>query len=167
MDVNEEIITAWLQLCKEQFVMENITFKVIGPKRGSNYSNIDILAVDKNGKYYDYEIKWRSVYSISATDNETPEKLIYQMNRNERVQKIKEIIGNKKYEKVFITTHNMFGKKESKRKEFEKLFRKNGIEILYFDDIIPELVNKIEIKGKYDSEVLQTIRMMKYFKLIN
>lgn len=166
MDVNEEIVVNWLNLCKEQFTIENIRFKVFGPKGGSNYSDIDILAVDKNGKYYDYEIKWRSVYSLNATDGETLEAFINQMLRKERVEKIKEIIGKKQYEKIFITTKRLFGRSSEKRNFIEKEFKKKGIKIIYFEELINELVDKIEIKGRYDSPILQTIRMLKYFEKI-
>ena len=166
MDVNEEIIKEWLHLCKGQFTIENITFKVYGKKGGSNYSNIDLLAVDKNGIYYDYEIKWRSVYSLSVTDKETPKAFINQLKRKERIELIKKLIGKKKYKKVFVTTYTLFGKSLKKREDFIRLFKKEGIEVLFFEDIISELVKKIEIKGRYDSPVLQTIRMLKFFNII-
>jgi len=37
MDVNEENVTEWLNLCKNKFTMENIRFKV-----PYNYGDIDI-----------------------------------------------------------------------------------------------------------------------------
>lgn len=166
MDVNEEIVKQWLHRCKLQFTIENVTFKTFGKKGGSNYSNIDILACDTNGQFYDYEIKWRSVYSLSATENEEPEAFVNQMCRSERIEKIKEIIGNKPYEKVFITTEKMFGKSSKKRKKLESLFEQNGISIYYFENIINELVSSISEKGKYDNETLQIIRMFKIFNLL-
>ena len=165
-DVNEEIIKEWLQLCKGQFTMEDVNFKVFGSKGGSNYSNIDILAVDKERKYYDYEVKWRSVYSIGATDKETVEGFLNQLERKERVAKIKSIIGNKSYQKVFITTYTLFGKSKEKRDRFIELFNKRNIQVLFFEDIIPELIKKIEIKGRYDSQTLQLIRMLKLFDIV-
>jgi len=166
MDVNEEIIIEWLHNCKQQFTIDSIKFKVYGPKGGSNYSDIDILAVDKNGNYYDYEIKWRSVYSLVATDKEKLKAFINQVIRKERIAKLKEFIGNKSCKHIFITTHQLFGRSEKKRKIITKEFNKRNIEIIFFEDIIKELLDKIEIKGRYDSPILQTIRMLKYFKLI-
>ncbi|MDP3698906.1 MAG: hypothetical protein Q8R47_04925 [Nanoarchaeota archaeon] len=166
MDVNEEIVKQWLHSCKQQFTIDDIRFKVFGPKGGSNYSNVDLLAVDKAGKYYDYEIKWRSVYSLGATDKETPAALINQMLRKERVEKIKSIIGRKPYQKIFITTYQMFGRSQEKRDKFVKIFNSNKIQVLFFEEIIKELVSAIDVKGRYDSEVLQTIRMIKYFDLL-
>ena len=81
MDANEEIIREWLHLCKKQFTIDNISFKVFGPKGGSNYSNIDFFAVDNEGNYYDYEVKWRSIYSLGATNKETTEAFLEQVFR--------------------------------------------------------------------------------------
>ncbi len=167
MEVNEEIIKQWLHICKKQFTLDDVRFKVYGPKGGSNYSNIDLLGVDRYGKYYDYEIKWRSVYSLSATEKEEPDSLINQMTREERVKKIREIIGNKSYSKIFITTYQMFGMGQDKRQKFIKLFKSRNIKVLFFEDVIKELVEAINVNGRYDSQILQTIRMMKYFELLN
>jgi hypothetical protein len=165
MDVNEKIITEWLYLCKNQFTISNLNFKVFGPKGGSNYSNIDILATDKDHHFYDYEIKWRSVYAVASTDRETIDSFIKQMTRKERILKIKEIIGDKPYKKIFVTTKILFGKKEEKRLFHIKRFNEKGIEVKFFDDIIQELVNKINILGRYDSQILQIIRMLKQLKI--
>jgi len=164
MDVNEEVVKQWLHICKKQFTIENIRFKVYGSKGVSNYSDIDILSVDVDGNYYDYEIKWRSVYSIGATDKEELGSLIHKMLRTERIEEIKKIIGDKPYKKIFITTKQMFGKTVKKRNHFIREFKKKGIEIKFFEDIISELVGKIDLKGRYDSQITQTIRVMKYFK---
>lgn len=88
------------------------------------------------------------------------------MNRPERIEKIKKIIGNKKYKKVFVTTRILFGKSKNKQDSFVEIFKKENIQVLFFEDIIPELVDKIEIKGRYDSPVLQVIRMLKFFDMI-
>lgn len=166
-DVNEEIIKQWLHICKKQFTLDDVRFKVWGSKGGSNYSNIDLFVVDNKGHYYDYEIKWRSAFSIGATDKETTSSFLKQMLRKERVKKIKELIGDKPYTKVFVTTHQMFGKSVEKRNKFIKTFNSKGIEVKFFEDIIKELVDTIDVKGRYDSEVLQIIRILKMFNLIN
>lgn len=161
VDVNEVIVKNWLQLCKNQFTLENISYVV-----PHNYSDIDILAVDKNGVYYNYEIKWRSVYSIGATDKETVQAYIKQLTRPERMEKIKQIIGHTTVKNIFVTTKVHFGKSETKRKGIEEQFNVAGISILYFSDILNELVSKISTSGRYDSEVLQTIRMLKFYNLL-
>ncbi len=166
MDVNEEIVKQWLHLCKNRFTLENISFKTIGEKGGSNYSNIDILACDSEGNFFDYEIKWRSVYSLNASNKKEIDGFINQMFRKERILKIKEIIGEKSYIKVFITTKNFFGSSNQKRNILEEAFKNREVEIKYFEDIIIELLKKIPLKGRFDNETLQIIRIFKLFKLL-
>jgi hypothetical protein len=161
MDVNEEIIVEWLHLCKQQFTIEDIKFKV-----PHNYSDIDILAVDKNGNYYDYEIKWRSAYSVGKkSEKEEINEFIYSLLRKERIKRINEIIGNKPVNHIIISTYKHFGKSEDKRKRIIRRFNKKKIKVLFFEDIVPELYAIVKLEGRYDSPVLQTIRMLKYFKL--
>jgi hypothetical protein len=167
MDVNEEIVREWLHLCQSQFTIDDINFKVYGPKGGSNYSNIDLLAVDAQGRYYDYEIKWRSVYSIGATADETPEWLVTQMTRKERVEKIQTIIGNHDCKRILVTSKTFFGKSVQKRAKHTEFFRSHGIEIVYFEDIVSDLIGKVSLNGRYNSMLLQIVRMLKQFGFIN
>lgn len=166
MDVNEEIVREWLHLCKNQFTIDNIPFKVWGPKGGSNYSNIDLLATDTNGVYYNYEIKWRSAYSLSGQNKEEIKYFIEQVLNKERLKKIKEIIGGGPLRHVFVTTYKHFGMGEEKRKRVINEFNKKDIAVLFFEDIIIDLVKRIDTVGRFDSPVLQTIRMIKYFDLL-
>jgi hypothetical protein len=45
-------------------------------------------------------------------------------------------------------------------------FLEKSIKIIYFEDIVRELVEITEVKGSYDSMVLQIIRMLKYYKVV-
>ena len=164
MDTNEKIIEEWLRLCRNQFTITNIPFKVFGPKGGSNYSNIDILSVDTKGNFYDYEVKFRSEYLISATD---VKEYIEQLNRKERAEKIFQIIGKIKYKKIFIATKIMFGKKQEKINDFLLIFKKENIEVLFFEDVIADLIKAVNLKGRYDSQMLQIIRLLKKYSFIN
>ena len=165
-DVNEIIVSNWLKLCKKQFTMENISVKVEGDKGGSNYTDIDILAVDREGNYYNYEIKWRSVFVLPSTDEKHFPGYVKQLKRLERMKEIKRLTGTTKVKHFFVTTKNHLGKKEEKRQIFIDKFKKECIEVLFFEDIVCELVEVIKINGRYDSEVLQTIRMLKFFEHI-
>lgn len=124
------------------------------------------MAVDNKGNYYDYEIKWRSVYTIATADKEMLNRLIKQLTRKERIEKIKGIIGNTKYSKILITSIIFLGKSKKKRTPHEKFFRKNGLEVVYFEDIITDLIRKIDRKGRYDSILLQIIRILKIYNII-
>lgn len=166
MDVNEEIVIQYIKLIKKWFYMTDISFEV-----PHNYSNIDLLAYDPgNNKYYDIEVKYRSAFSLTLKNmNENAEflKFVSQLLRPERTKKIKEIIGSNKHSKVFVTTESLFGKSESKRQQVKNSFideiQKQGYdcEIWYFDKITNELFEKVDVKGKYDTELIQTIRLIK------
>ena len=155
MDVNEKIVEEWARLCRHQFTMANIRFKVPG-----NYSDIDILAYDPREKaYYDYEVKWRSVKWVGATPKETVTTLVRQLKRSERRAAVKEIIGGAECRQVFVTTEAMLvGKKED---ELRSEFASRGVEIISFERILDELFAHIDRKQRYDSEVPQLMRMMK------
>lgn len=166
MDVNEKIVEEWAHGCKKQFTMANIRFKTRGAKGGSNYSDIDLLGLDANGEAYDYEIKWRSIPWVGATPGETVKALAGQLSRPERKEKIKEIIGDRPYHKIFVTPQLMISGK--KKAELIGEFKKNDIQILYFEDVLSDLVNLIKDageKGRYDSETLQIIRMLRLLKI--
>lgn len=168
MDVNEEIIEQYLKIIKKWFYMTDISFKV-----PHNYSNIDLLAyAPKTRRYYDIEVKFRSAFTISLTNIKKDKdfaKFINQFLKSERHKEIEKIIGRQNLTKVFITTYKLFGKSKSKRekieKEFKKRILKNGFksEIWYFDEILPELVQNTVLNGKYNTELLQTIRLLKTY----
>jgi len=158
MDVNEKIINEWLHLCENKFTITNISLKVSGEKGGVNYSDIDILAVDKDGNFYDYEVKWRSVYRVSSNEIK---KWIGKMVQKERTKKIKKMIGKKSYQKILVTTQNCLGGTEKKRAENRDKFKKKNIEIVFFEEIIKDLVDATKVLGRYDSQILQIIRMLK------
>ena len=166
MDVNEEILEQYLKVVKNYFYIGDISFTV-----PSNYSNIDVLGYSqKDDKYYDFEVKYRSAYSLTNSD-EGIEYLIEQFSKykKEREDKLREFIGEKESIKVIVTTHTMLGKSLKKRTQMEKRFHKRMTEegfeseIWYFDEMIPKLVDAVSLKGKHSTQLLQTIRMLKTF----
>ena len=165
MDVNEQIVKEWLCLCKKQFAIENVLFKV--PR---NYSDIDILAMDKKGDIFDYEIKWRSAWKM---DQEFIDKICSDFDRPERIKKIEDIIGKSKRNKILITTKFTLGQTLKKKQETENFsknksfFEKNKIEVIFFEDILKELIGEIDKNGRYNTPISQTIRMLKYFEFLN
>ena len=159
MEVNEKIIEEYLKLVKAWFYMSDILFTI-----QNGYSNIDLLAYDQiNDTYYDIEVKYRSTKGIENADFDDH---IYQMTRFERNAKIEEIIGNnKKIIKIFITTKTYFGKlKKNEEKLIDGMKKKNHIlKVWYFDDIFPELYERVNKKGRYNTELTQTIRLLKTY----
>ncbi|MBI3581363.1 MAG: hypothetical protein HY098_04705 [Nitrospinae bacterium] len=159
-DVNEEILEQYLKIVKKWFYIGDIPFKV-----PSNYSNIDVLGYDPTtNKYYDFEVKYRSAFSLTNIDYLVDQFEKYKLQRE---GKIRECIGKKKTIKVVVTTKKMVGMSETKRSRMENTFHEkmktNGYksELWYFDDMIPELAKQVEVKGRYNSQFLQAIRMLK------
>lgn len=173
-DVNELIVEQYLKVVKKWFYVSDIPFVV-----PSNYSNIDVLAYDPaTGEYYDIEVKYRSAYTIAAKNRqgedvskESVEWLVDQFaHYPARNEKIREYTNGKDAIKILVTTKQLFGKRESKREPLENAFVQSMAErgyrdsrIWYFDDIIPELYRHIDLSGRYNTELLQTIRMIKTY----
>ncbi len=165
MEVNEEIIEQYLKL-KKFFYIHDIKFKVWGNKGGSNYSNIDFLALNDQGNFYDIEVKFRSKYKLTFGSKASEEwivNLAEQLTRKERNEEIKKY-SNKKPIKVIISTHICFGKKSEKRKAIEDKVRAKvkgyDLEFWYFEDIIQLLRKETGPHGRYDSPILQMIRLL-------
>jgi hypothetical protein len=166
-EVNEEILEQYLKVVKRWFYIGDIPFAV--PR---NYSNIDVLSYDPNtDQYYDFEVKFRSAFSL-PNDGESIGYLVDQFEkyREQREAKLREFVGRRKTIKVVVTTKKMVGKSETKRSEMERSFHqkmkalKYKSELWYFDDMIPELVDRVEVKGRYNTQLLQTIRMLKLYE---
>jgi hypothetical protein len=166
-EVNEEILEQYLKVVKRWFYIGDIPFAV-----PHNYSNIDVLGFDPVGnRYYDFEVKFRSAFSLTNND-ESISYLVDQFEkyREQREAKLRQFIGHRKTIKVVVTTKKMVGKSAAKRSRMESSFRKKMIalgyrsRLWYFDDMIPELVAHVDVKGRYNTQLLQTIRMLKLYE---
>lgn len=166
-EVNEEILEQYLKVVKKWFYIGDIPFVV-----PYNYSNIDVLGYDPVGnQYYDFEVKFRSAFSLT-NDGKGIEYLVdqFQKYRAQREEKLREFIGNRETVKIVVTTRKMIGKSEAKRSEMEAAFHgkmkalKFRSALWYFDDMIPELVKQVDVKGRYNTQLLQTIRMLKLYE---
>jgi hypothetical protein len=166
-EVNEEILEQYLKVVKGWFYIGDIPFIV-----PHNYSNIDVLGYDPlNDQYYDFEVKFRSAYSL-PNDGEAIGYLVEQFKkyREQREEKLRKFIGQRETIKVIVTTWTMMGKSEKKRSEMEASFHEKmkalryKSELWYFDKMIPELKSLVEVKGRYNTQLLQTIRMLKLYE---
>lgn len=166
-EVNEEILEQYLKVVMKWFYIGDIPFSV-----PYNYSNIDVLGYDPIAdQYYDFEVKFRSAASLT-NDGQAIIYLVDQFEKYkaQRENKIREFIGRRKTIKVIVTTKKMLGKSETKRTEMEASFHKKmkalgyKSQLWYFDEMIPELVESVEVKGRYNTQLLQTIRMLKLYE---
>jgi len=167
-EVNEEILEQYLKITKRWFTVIDIPFAV-----PHNYSNIDVLGYDPTtGKYYDFEVKYRSAYSLTNNGKDIF-YLVEQFTKFKdlREKALSDFIGTQSTVKIIVTTYKMLGKSLKKRKSMESDFNKAmtaagfNSQIWYFDEIIPQLVSKVNTRGRYNTQLLQTIRMLKAYNI--
>ena len=168
-NIGEEIVCVWLQFCKNHFVMRNIPYreKMVGRDEKERWTNreIDILSTDGSGNCAEYEVKWRTTSWVGHSRSEKMSALIHQINNSHRRNRIKKILGESTGtpQKFLVTQRRFFGNAE-KRQERIKAFRKRRIELLWFEDIINDLLiylDTSESSGKFDPLVLKTIRELR------
>lgn len=132
----------------------------------------EVLGYDPKAKqFYDFEVKFISVFSLT-NDGESTGYLADQFEkyREQREDAISAFIGKNITTKVIVTTKKMLGKSEAKRSEMEGVFHQrmeklgDMAQVWYFDDMIPELVRHADVKGRYNTQLLQTIRMLKLYE---
>jgi hypothetical protein len=173
-EVNEEIIEQYLKLVKKWFYVTDISFRVPG-----NYSNIDLLAFDpQHSQYYDIEVKYRSAYTLTAKNRsgeDVSKKSVMELvdqftSYPTREVTIRNYTNKQTAKKILVTTKNFLGRSQSKRNQMERAFYSelsarghDNATIWYFDDIIPELVDQLDPCGRYNTQLLQAIRMIKEF----
>ena len=164
----EEIVSTWIQFCKNQFVMTNIPYQYRTETGKSVTREIDILATDGPTSFADYEVKWRTTSWINATKSETIEAIAEQLGNKDRIEAIKKIISsvsevkNPKIRRILVTPKKHFGKDTLAQREKE--LNKLGVEIVWFEMIINDLITFIEKspnKGQFDSPVLGAIRIFR------
>jgi hypothetical protein len=173
-DINEEIVTQYLKLVKKWLYTVDITFNI-----SQNYSNVDLLAYNPvSDTYYDIEVTYRSNFTMTATDRNGNDistssvKWLVELFTEypEREKIIKQYTNNRGTTKVLVTTKQMMGKNNAKRHKLEAAFKKSmvkagfkNLEIWYFDDMIPKIVDQVRLESRYNTELLQIIRMLNVY----
>ncbi len=161
MDVNEKIVTSWLQN-KSFFTINSIYY-------GQYHNDIDILAINLKQKViWDCEIKVRTG-STMISDNNNKQNgfnhFLSTFNDAKRSDKIFEYIDNQySISKKFITTRSLFGKTEENQNKWFKRFKDNNIDVIYFDEVMKELSN-FSIKTKKSTD--EIIQVLKLFHIAN
>ena len=154
LDHAEVIVKTWLNLCKNQFTMENVHYQY-----NRNWGDIDILAVDVSGNCYDYEIKWSETPAINSTKSQSTQRIIGSMNRPERIAKIHSILnGNNSVRRVLIAPKVFFGNTQNTVQKHIDKITKSGIDVQFFDDVIIDLKKTANESTKDDSLVMRLLR---------
>jgi len=155
VEVNEEIVCKWLEEVKGFFVVSDVKYRV---PRG--WSDIDIIAHNpKTRESWVVEVKgWHTEYV-------PPSYVKYiksQLNPEARVE-IRKKLGNERYKRILVVPR--LSKRANTRQKTISSFNRKGIHSVYeFVVILQELIATINEHKSYDSEVLQTLRLLRVYK---
>jgi predicted RecB family endonuclease len=159
-DVNEEIVRQYMET-QGFFVRTDILVwkaKEQTQKKSSGYGDIDLLAEDSDGRRYLIEVKGWHTESIAPN---------YFRNRRIEIdrltkEKAAQLFHSHKFETVLVVPRLGIEKEEVRR-----LARQHGFDQIWeFKDILKQLIQRVVTNVPYDSEVLQTIRLLKIYKFI-
>jgi len=165
VDANEEIVKRYFEL-KGYFVMTDVKYfksKEWTGKKSSGYGDIDLIVINPTTGD-------KAVVAVSGwhTERITPSYVrdwgwrLFSFLDEDAVEKATQVLGTRNFRKILIVSQ--LGAKEDSREKFLEEARKRGIdEVLEFPQILKELINMVEVKPSYDSEALQTIRLLKKY----
>lgn len=167
-DVNEEIVRQYFEL-KGYFVQTDVLFlkpKKQTGKKSSGYGDIDLIVT--NPKTGDKAIVcvsgWHRERIVPSYLESSGHRLFSCFSRL-ALRKANQVLGTRKFRKILVVSR--LGARESSKKAFIKGAKKAGVdEVIEFSTILRELIKLVKIEPSYDSEVLQTLRLLKIFDLI-
>ena len=81
------------------------------------------------------------------------------------LKKAAQVLGIRKFGKILVVSR--LGSKESSRRAFIEKAKEKGVDdVIEFPAILRELIKFINTEPSYDSEVLQTLRLLKIYDLV-
>ena len=168
VDVNEEIVRKYFEL-KGFLVQTNIQYlkrKEETGKKSSGYGDIDLIITNpKTGE--------KAVVGVSGwhTERITPSYVrdwghrLFGFLNKLALDKATEILGSEDFRKVLVISQ-LGAKKESRDKFLEEAHKLGVDEVIGFPTILKELISMVKTEPSYDSEVLQTLRLLKIYGLL-
>ena len=165
VDANEEIVKRYFEL-KGYFVMTDVKYlksKERTGKKSSGYGDRDLIVINPTTGD-------KAIVAVSGwhTERITPSYVrdwgwrLFGFLDEDAVEKATQVLGTRNFRKILIVSQ--LGAREDSREKFLEEARKRGIdEVLEFPQILKELINMVEVKPSYDSEALQTIRLLKKY----
>lgn len=134
----EEIVTAWLQECKDFFTMNNIK---VPKKKGGMGAEIDILATNGTKNLWvevSVSTNPRQNYLKDVKFDKTIEDYLKDFQREDKNTKVKELFNDKKFEKWLVYGKLALTKNETMA--FPNILAEKGVKSVYFGDIINDLM---------------------------
>jgi len=163
MDINEEIVRAWLQ--EQGFLVRGrLKYLVKGKRKSAGYSDIDLIGYRlRDRKYVAVDISAWMAESITRSylkDPGTRHRLL-KIASEEARNAIREYLGvahDDQYELWLVVSFIS----ERQRKEVEDELRKHVDRVVEFSEIMRDLVESIrkDLNRPREEESLQTIRAL-------
>ena len=181
-DVNEEIVRLFFENLNF-LVRTNVKYWVKSEKGIGGDSDVDLVAHNlhpdrinpptnfilktddlKGIEFAAIEVKgWHTEVFTPSLIQSAPR--IFYFTRPEADEKIKAVIQTAHYKKILVIP--ALAKNEEKRNETIKMLIQKGIDhIIEFETIIDDLYKKVEENKNYNSEILQTMRLLKKYKKV-
>lgn len=167
-DVNEEIVRQYFEL-KGYFVQTDILYlkpKGKTGKKSSGYGDIDLIIV--HPKTSDKAIVGVSGWHrerITPSYVEGLEGRLFSFISPLALNRASQVLGTKKFRKILVISQ--LGSTVSSKESFLRKAKKMGVdEVIEFPTILKELIKLIKTEPSYDSEVLQTLRLLKIYGLL-
>ncbi len=166
-DVNEEIVRQYFEL-KGYFVRTDVPYlksKNQTGKKSSGYGDIDLVLMHPNG--------YKAIVGVSGWHREriTPsyiedwEDRLFSFVSPLALDKASQVLGTQDFKKILVISQ--LGSRGDSKSKFIQEAKKKGVdEVIEFPTILKELIKLIEIEPSYDSEVLQTLRLLKIYKIL-
>jgi len=167
-DVNEEIVRQYFEL-KGYFVQTDVIYlkpmKQTG-KKSSGYGDIDLIMT--NPRTGD-----KAIVGVSGwhTERITPSYVedwggrLFSFVTPLALNKAAQVLGTRKFRKILVVSR--LGAKETSKRVFIDEAKKRGTdEVIEFTTILKELIKLVKTEPSYDSEVLQTLRLLKIYSLL-
>lgn len=160
-DVNEEIVAKYYEM-NGYLVHRNLPYPV--SKKFSPDSDIDLLIYNSNtNDKAIIEVKGWHTETFTLKSYFKNVKRLYNFVRPESLSRAEMFFGDDDFRKIIVVPK--LPKKEEKVKEIKEFLKtKNIDEVLDFEPILKYIYNNVNINKNYrDSEVLQTVRLLKKY----
>jgi hypothetical protein len=158
VEVNEEIIRQYLEL-QGFFVKNDVKYfqeKAKTGKKGSGWSDIDLLAIHPDGRRYLIEVKGWHTEWFTGSYFDKKEPYINNLAREETTK----LFRSEDFKTILVVP--AIGPKS--QESVLKLAKEEGIDDIWeFKEILKELIRNVQENISYDSEVLQVIRLLKVY----
>jgi Holliday junction resolvase-like predicted endonuclease len=140
---SEEIVTAWLQECKQYFTMNNIK---VHRKGGGMGAEIDILATNRRKNIWvevSVSTRPRCGHKKEVRLKETVNDYLADFRRKDKRKKVEEFFG-KNYEKWFV--HGRLPLSKDEASCFPKRMEQKGVHPVYFGKIFKDMLELKEYR---------------------